>query len=74
MVAMTDSTGRGTRESGEDPLLHQLKNHLAVMIGFCDILLRELPAENVNRTDVQEMLKAGEAALSLLPELSKRMR
>jgi hypothetical protein len=58
----------------ESPLVHQLKNHLAIVIGFCDLLLGDLPKDDPKRADIQEMRKAGQAALDLIPELSARMR
>jgi hypothetical protein len=58
----------------DSPLLHQLKNHLAIVVGFCDLLLGDLPQGDPKRVDIQEMRKAGQAALDLLPELSERMR
>jgi len=58
----------------DSPLLHQLKNHLSIVIGFCDLLLGDLPQDDPKRADIQEMRKAGQAALALLPDLSARMR
>lgn len=58
----------------DSPLLHQLKNHLAIVIGFCDRLLGDLPQDDPKRVDIQEMRKAGQAALELIPDLSARMR
>ena len=58
----------------ESPLIHQLKNHLAIVIGFCDLLLSDLPKDDPKRGDIQEMRKAGQAALELIPELSARLR
>jgi hypothetical protein len=58
----------------DSPLLHQLKNHLSIVIGFCDLLLGDLPQDDPKRVDIQEMRKAGQAALDLLPDLSARMR
>ena len=58
----------------DSPLLHQLKNHLSIVIGFCDLLLGDLPQDDPKRVDIQEMRKAGQAALDLIPDLSARMR
>jgi len=58
----------------DNPLLHQLKNHLSIVVGFCDLLLGDLPQDDPKRVDIQEMRKAGQAALDLLPDLSARMR
>ena len=58
----------------DDSLMHAFKNHLSVIIGFCDLLLRDLPEDDPKRADILEMRKAGHTAIALLPELSKRMR
>jgi signal transduction histidine kinase len=58
----------------ESPLVHQLKNHLAIVIGFCDLLLEDMAQDDPKRGDIQEMRKAGQAALELIPDLSARMR
>jgi len=50
-------------------LLHEFKNHLSVIVGFCDLLLAELPEGDPKRADLLEMHKAGRAALALLPRL-----
>ena len=62
--------------SGDDdtPLMHEFKNHLSVIVGFCDLLLRDLPKDDPKRADILEMRKAGQSAIALLPQLSERMR
>ena len=60
--------------SQEPPELHQLKNHLSIIIGFCDLLLGDLDADDPKRVDIQEMRKAGQAALELLPDIATRMK
>lgn len=72
---MTDSTGRPPDPVCDDSLLlHAFNNHLSVVIGFCDLLLRDLPELDPKRADVLEMRKAGYAAIALLPQLAERMR
>jgi hypothetical protein len=58
----------------EPPELHQLKNHLSIIIGFCDLLLGDLADDDPKRVDILEMRKAGQAALDLMPDLATRMR
>jgi hypothetical protein len=58
----------------ESPLVHQLKNHLAIIVGFCDLLLEGMAQDDPKRADIEEMRKAGQAALDLLPDLSARIR
>ena len=70
---MTDPTGPGPTPD-ESPLLHQFKNHLSVVVGFCDLLLRDLPEDDPRRADILEIRGAALAAMRLLPELAERMR
>jgi hypothetical protein len=57
----------------EDPLVHAFKNHLSVIVGFCDLLLSELPDDDAKRADISEMQSAAHAALALVPEMAVRM-
>ena len=64
---------RDLPERSEDsPVLHELKNHLSVIVGYCDLLLRNMPADDRTRGDIVEMHKAGQAAIELLPRLTVR--
>ena len=58
----------------EPDLLHQFKNHLGIIVGFCDLLLSELPDDDPKRADLLEVQQAGRAAMALVPELAKRLR
>jgi hypothetical protein len=60
--------------SAEPPEIHQLKNHLSIVIGFCDLLLGDMAGDDPKRVDILEMRKAGQAALDLLPTVAARMR
>jgi hypothetical protein len=60
--------------SGEPPEIHQLKNHLSIIVGFCDLLLTDLPQGDPKRADLEEIRKAGQAALELIPDVATRMR
>lgn len=71
---MTDSPGHRPDQISDDPLLHQFKNHLSVIVGFCDLLVRDLPQDDPKRQDVLEIRRAGLAAINMLPELSDRIR
>ena len=68
---MTDSTRRKPDQIADDwSLLHAFKNHLSVVVGFCELLLGALPKDDPKRADILEMRKAGHAAIALLPEPS----
>jgi hypothetical protein len=54
-----------------DQLVHEFKNHLSVIVGFCDVLLRELPEGDRKRADVAEIERAARAAIALLPRIPK---
>lgn len=51
--------------------MHEFKNHLSVIVGFCDLLLGELP-EGDARASVLEIHRAALAAVALLPQLPSR--
>ena len=57
----------------EDELLHRLKNHLTVVIGFAELLLQDLPAADTKRKDVAEIHLAASNALAEIPELARRL-
>ncbi len=52
-------------------LVHEFKNHLSVIVGFCDLLLREIPDDDPRRDDILQMHKAGHDAIALLPRLTR---
>jgi hypothetical protein len=60
-------------ETPRERLVHEFKNHLSVIVGFCDVLLRELPEDDEKRADVTEIQRAALAAVALLPQLPGRV-
>ena len=56
--------------SHQRPFVHDMKNYLGIVIGYSNLLLEELPPEDPHRTDIDEIRKAGEAAIALLEECS----
>lgn len=58
----------------EPELLHQFKNYLSIVVGYCDLLLAELPDGDPRHADLLEVHKAARAAMALVPELAKRLR
>jgi signal transduction histidine kinase len=46
--------------------VHDMRNFLGIIIGYSNLLLEELPADDPHRADVDEIRKAGDAALALL--------
>lgn len=55
-------------------VLHELKNHLFVVVAYCKILLAEVPDTDPRYKDIVEIDKATRAAVGLLGEVDKRMR
>ena len=45
---------------------HTLCNQLAIVIGYCELLLDEVPPESPWRNDLLEMHKAAVAAMDML--------
>jgi sensor histidine kinase regulating citrate/malate metabolism len=59
-------------ERVRDDLVHEFKNHLSVIVGFCDVLLRDLAEDDIKRQDVMEIQRAALAAVALLPRIPAR--
>jgi hypothetical protein len=49
--------------------VHRLKNQLAIILGFAELLLEEMPADDPHRTDLEHILRAAKSALGELPPL-----
>jgi hypothetical protein len=52
------------------PFVHDMKNYLGIIIGYSNLLLEDLPAEDPHRTDIAEIRQAGESAVALLQQWS----
>lgn len=46
--------------------IHDMKNMLGIVIGYSNLLIDEIPADDPKRDDVDEIRRAGESALALL--------
>ena len=77
---MNCSTTRAKRMTKSDQparepeLVHQFKNHLSIIVGYCDLLMAELSDDDAKRKDIAEVHKAAPAAMALMPELENRLR
>lgn len=70
---MTDSMEPQPDQVANDALvLHQMKNHLSVIVGFCYLLLQDLQEDDPKYADILEVSQAGRAALEIVPKLSPR--
>jgi hypothetical protein len=54
----------------EPETVHRLKNQLAIILGFCELLLTDLPEGDQRRLDVLRIQDAGKSALGELPPLA----
>lgn len=54
-------------------VIHRMKNHLAIILGFCELLLEDLALDDRRRADILEIRKAADAARLDLPEISRRL-
>lgn len=50
-------------------LVHELRNQLSVIAGFCELLLDETPEADHRRRDLLEIQKATTAALHTLDQV-----
>jgi hypothetical protein len=61
-------------EPTNDQIVHQLKNHLAIIVGFCDLLIADMPEGDPRLGDLREMFDAARRAMTVLPEVARRLR
>lgn len=62
----------GPKPEGE--LIHRLKNHLCIVVGFCELLVADFPADDRRRADLMEIHKAAKDAMAMMDELSAHIR
>jgi hypothetical protein len=61
-------------ESTSTDVVHRLKNHLGIVVGYCDLLLADAAESDRLRTDLAEIHKAARDAMALVPELARRLQ
>ena len=49
--------------------LHDVRNQLSIIVGFCDLLLGEIPEHDRKHADLLEISKAAQAAIALLQDV-----
>ena len=52
--------------SDKNEFEHELKNFLAIILGYADLLIEEMPADDPRMEDLSEIHKAASAAVTLL--------
>lgn len=50
---------------------HDLKNQLGIVLGYSELLLQDLPEDDPQRADLEEILKAAHAAMALVEQLEE---
>jgi hypothetical protein len=58
----------------ESDVIHRLKNHLCIVVGFCELLLADTESDDRRRADLQEIHKAAQDAIKMMPEIASRLR
>ena len=52
-------------------VIHRLKNHIAVIVGFCDLVIADMPESDTRRGDMLEIQKAAYEAMAMMPEVAR---
>ncbi|MGH9409536.1 MAG: hypothetical protein ACRD1V_08780 [Vicinamibacterales bacterium] len=56
------------RSDASSEFVHTLCNQIAIVLGYCEVLLDEVPADSPIRADLVEVHKAATAAMQMLRE------
>lgn len=57
----------------ESELTHRLKNHLCVIVGFCELLLADASGDDPRRADLEDIRKAAQDAIEMMREIARRL-
>jgi hypothetical protein len=55
-------------------MIHRLKNHLAIVVGFADLVVAETPEGDPRFADLLEIQKAARDALAMMADVDLRLR
>jgi hypothetical protein len=58
----------------EPEVIHRLKNHLCIIVGFCELLLVDAGGDERRRGDLQQIRAAAQDAIDMMPEVASRLR
>ena len=53
----------------ESRRLHDIRNQLSIIVGFCELLLQEIPKHDRKHADLLEVSKAANTAVTLLEDM-----
>lgn len=68
---MSDPTYRPPEDS---EVIHRLRNHLAIIVGFADLVVAESSEDDPRRADLMDIQKAARDAMAMLPEVDTRLQ
>ena len=60
-------------ERSNAQVVHQLKNDLAVIVGFCDLVIAETPDGDSRKADLLEVHRAARDAMAVIPDVARRL-
>jgi signal transduction histidine kinase len=63
-----EETGHRTALVLDASAEHELRNHLSIILGFCDLLQRDTAASDAARADLHEIQQAAAGALAIVTE------
>jgi hypothetical protein len=53
-------------------VIHRLKNNIAIIVGFSELLLDDCAEDDPKRQDLLEVHKAAKEAMAVMPEVARR--
>jgi hypothetical protein len=71
---MSGAADEGSVAEEERKTLHDIKNHLFVIGGLCELLVADVPESDPKRADLLEIRKAADAARELTLRLSELLK
>jgi hypothetical protein len=63
-----------TEPTGSGDVIHRLKNHIAIIVGFSELLIADSPEGEQRRADLVEVHNAALAAMAMMPEVESCIR
>jgi hypothetical protein len=61
-------------ESATVDVIHRLKNHIAIIVGFTELLIADCADDDPKRADLLEVQKAAHEAMAVMPEVARRVQ
>ncbi len=72
MSPMNEEDHREPVRLPEADLDHTVKNHLAVIVGYCELLLTDTPTDDPRRADIQEIQQSARELIAIFNTHSVR--